>query len=75
MPIDDAMRSKVAEDITKIYKRILTEKATELWEGARQAWEIHRFLLNQGVNKNLADEITLQVTGVDFTETDSWGYS
>lgn len=75
MPIDDAMHSKVAEDITKIYKKILTEKATKLWEGSRQAWEIHRFLLNQGVNKNLADEITLQVTEVDFTETDSWGYS
>ena len=75
MLIDDAMRLKVAEDITKIYKKVLTEKATKLWEGARQAWEIHRFLLNQGVNKDLADEITFQVTGINFTDTDSWGYS
>lgn len=75
MPIDDAMCLKVTETITKIYKKILTEKASELWEGARQAWEVHRFLLNQGVAKNLADEITLQVTGIDFTGTDSWGYS
>ncbi|MBE8969838.1 hypothetical protein IQ277_27545 [Nostocales cyanobacterium LEGE 12452] len=71
---DDVMRSKAAEAIQEISEQTLFKKATELWKQKWQAWDIHRHLLSLGVSNAVADKITLQVTEVDFSGTNTWSF-
>lgn len=50
------------------------EKATRLWSNKWRAYEIHRYLLNQGVERALVDKVVLAVTKVDFAGDDSYSY-
>lgn len=50
------------------------QKAQELWECKWRVYEIHRYLLNCQVKRSVADEIVLKVTGVDFSNDNSYSY-
>ncbi|MEH2253142.1 hypothetical protein [Nostoc sp.] len=50
------------------------QKAQKLWERKWQVYEIHRYLLNQRVERPLVDKIVLEVTRVDFSGDNPYSY-
>ncbi|MEH2378774.1 MAG: hypothetical protein V7K27_07690 [Nostoc sp.] len=50
------------------------QKSQELWNRKWRVYEIHRYLLNNQLERSLVDKVVLEVTGVDFCGDNSYSY-
>ncbi|MEH1954737.1 hypothetical protein [Nostoc sp.] len=72
--MDNELPPQTAKLVQEIYEQILVRKAQALWDRFEPAWQVHQYLLSLGAETELADKITLQVTGVNFTGDNSQAY-